>query len=407
MTRREDDAPVSLSGDSSGTLDVVIERILPGGDGIAHAGGKTILVGLAAPGDHLRVRIDRKHGKIAFASIVDIIERSTSRVSPACSYFGRCGGCDFQQLSYEAQLAAKVSIIRDCLRRIARIDYQHEIPITPSPSAWQYRSSARWKFDPVKSHLGYFESGSHSVCDVTECPILVPALQETLQTLRGRMNEGTLPLGATEFEAVAGDEGVSVAPPVEERETLEVGSTILGDRFAFSADTFFQINQQILPSLIEAAIGDAGGETALDLYCGAGLFTLQLARRFSRVTGVEAHQGAVSFARRNLSGASLSNANIKCSTVGEYLRNRTEIISQVDLILLDPPRSGVEKGVIEAIVSIRPKRMTYVSCDPATLARDLKPLIAAGYALDSIAAFDMFPQTHHVETVARLSKAVL
>lgn len=382
---------------------VQIERILPGGLGLAHAEGHTMFVALSAPGDRVRIRIDQIRGKVAFASIVEIIEPSPVRVVPACRYFGRCGGCDFQQVSYEAQLDAKVEIIRDCLRRIAHLDFQDSIPITPSLNPWQYRSSAQWKYDPVRNHLGYFERGSHSVCDVVECPILLPALQETLVTLRERLHEGTLPPDIREFEAMAGDEGVSIFPSIEKVETREISRDIGGDRYVFSADSFFQINHELLPSLIDAATADAHGNTALDLYCGAGLFTTPLSRKFARVIGVEGNSGAVNYARRNLAEANSINAIIECASVGEWLREKAASIAPIDFVLLDPPRSGVEKGVIEAILAARPRRISYVSCDPATLARDLKPLLAGGYALDSVAALDMFPQTHHVETVACLS----
>jgi 23S rRNA (uracil1939-C5)-methyltransferase len=384
-------------------LEVLIERILPGGAGLAHANGQTILVGLAAPGDRLRVRVERKSGSVAFASIVEIIEPSPVRLEPPCPYFGRCGGCDFQQLAYEAQLAAKVEIIRDCLRRIARLDFSEAIPITPSPAAWYYRSRAQWQYDAQKNHLGYFERGSHTVCDVVECPVIVPALQQQLETLRAQMREGTLPPEAKDFRAVAGDEGASIFPPVDEEGTREVSRNIRGGHYLFSADGFFQINHELLPALVDAAVADAQGVTALDLYCGAGLFTLQLSRSFESVLGVEAHAGAVAYARRNLTGANAANAVIECSMVGEWLREHEAALAGVDFILLDPPRTGAEEGVVECMLALRPRHIAYVSCDPATLARDLRGLMSGGYSLDSIAAFDMFPQTHHVETVVHLT----
>ncbi len=385
------------------TVEVLIERILPGGAGLAHADGQTILVGLAAPGDRLLVRLERRRGAVSFASIIDIIEPSPARVTPPCPYFGRCGGCDFQQLNYEAQLEAKVEIIRDCLRRIARLDFTDNIPITASPVEWQYRSRAQWQYDALRNHLGYFERGSHTVCDVAQCPVLVPALEETLESLRVRMRAGTLPRETSEFQAVAGDEGASIFPPVDEDGTREVSRRIGAQRYLFSANGFFQINQELLSALIAHAVDSAQGLTALDLYCGAGLFTLPLANRFAQVTGVEAHPVAVAYARRNLSAARLTNASVECATVGEWLRGaHASMQEQVDFILLDPPRTGAEEGVIEAMLALRPRRISYVSCDPATLARDLRGLTGGGYRLDSIAAFDMFPQTHHVETVAHL-----
>src|SRR5437660_5808488 len=144
-------------------MEVIIERILPGGVGLAHADGKTIMVPLSASGDRLRVQIERVKGNVAFASIEEIVKPSPVRVEPPCPYFGRCGGCDFQQLTYEAQLNAKVEIIRDCLRRIARIESPPDIQIHPSPKQWQYRARATWQFDSITSRLGYFERGSNDV----------------------------------------------------------------------------------------------------------------------------------------------------------------------------------------------------------------------------------------------------
>lgn len=148
------------------TLDVEIERLLPGGVGLAHAEGLTILVSLAAPGDAVRVEIERTRGKVAFASIKEIIKPSPLRVEPPCPYFGLCGGCDFQQLNYEAQLSAKVEIIRDCLHRIARIETPLDIKIHPSPKQWHYRARANWQVDAMRGRLGYFARGSNEVCDV-------------------------------------------------------------------------------------------------------------------------------------------------------------------------------------------------------------------------------------------------
>jgi 23S rRNA (uracil1939-C5)-methyltransferase len=387
----------------SQSVEVQIERIVPGGAGLAHASGRTIFVGLAAPGDRLRVRIDQTRGQVAFASITEVIEPSPLRVEPPCPYFGRCGGCDFQQLSYEAQLQAKVEIIRDCLRRIARITPPAEIPITASPDAWHYRSRAQWQFDPKQRRLGYFERGSHRVCDVSECPVIVPELQASLSHLRERVQDGTLP-EAPEFQAVAGDEGASLSPPVGPTDAREVSRRIGEWRYRFSADGFFQINHALLPALIEAALGDAHGEHALDLYCGVGLFTLPLAAaRFAHVVGVEANDAAIRYAQSNLLDAGLANARFECAKVSDWLKTGNRPHTPVDLLLLDPPRTGAEEGATEGILTLRPKQISYVSCDPATLARDLRHLIEGGYRLDSIYAFDMFPQTHHVETIAHLT----
>lgn len=403
---------------------VTIERILPGGLGFAHAEGLTLLVALAAPGDVVRVRIDRLRGKVAFASIAEIIEPSPVRVEPPCPYFGACGGCDFQQLNYQAQLDAKTEMIRDCLRRIAQIENLPEIPIQPAPKQWQYRTRANWQLDPITRRLGYFESGSHRVCDVEVCAVLAPRLQEILKHVRSEIREGSAgapkdiravlghdlrtALGTalgTDLGPDLGPDNASVAPPLAGFKTSEVSLRVGDESYSFNADSFFQANPDLLEALISEAIRNAEGEVAIDLYCGAGLFTLPLARRFARVVGIEVNGRAAAFASRNLQHAELQNAEVVTAGVGQWLAEHSQSFAAVDFLLLDPPRAGVENLVIKGILDLRPRHISYVSCDPATLARDLKKLLAAGYTLDSLRAFDMFPQTHHVETVVHLTRA--
>jgi 23S rRNA (uracil1939-C5)-methyltransferase len=441
-------------------MEVTIERILPGGLGLAHAEGRTILVALAAPGDHLRVRIDRVKGNVSFALIEEIITPSPHRVEPPCPYFGLCGGCDFQQLTYRAQLEAKVEIIKDCLRRLGGIENAPEIGITPAPNAWHYRARAQWQYDAIRQRLGYFESGSRRVCDVAECAVLAPELQKALDTLRARMGEGSLPEDARDFRAVIGDDNeVSIAPPLqgvelspdrgssptvregaaslEGRTVRDITRKIHGETYRLNAESFFQANTYLLPQLIDTSIGEANGERAIELYCGVGLFTVPLARRFKHVVGVEGDTAATDFARENLAYAGLSNAEIANRNVSDWLEENSlarmektmecgdlsplsderssetqpnekrrpvaALQNKLDFLLLDPPRTGAESRVIAGILKLKPKRISYVSCDPATLARDLKKLIAGGYTLDTISAFDMFPQTHHVESVVHLT----
>jgi 23S rRNA (uracil1939-C5)-methyltransferase len=438
---------------SSELVELTIERVLPGGRGIAHADAWTVMVALAAPGDRLRVRFDRVKGNVAFASIVEILERSAHRVEPPCPYFGRCGGCDFQQLNYQAQLDAKVEIIRDCLRRLGGIEPIPHFEITRAPNEWHYRARTQWQYDALLKRLGYFEASSHRVCDVAECAVLVPELQTELETLRDRMKQDDLPNDATYFRAIAGDERVSNAAiahahrrdtrPATVDDSGEITRTIHGERYRLNAESFFQTNVDLLPELIDYALGDTRGEKAIELYCGVGLFTVPLARRFKSVAAIEDDQDAAEFARANLLNADLQNTEVVNCDVADWLdedlecagraqrrgrfgsnevatnslsEDEKEIQSavaagalqmagalQIDFLLLDPPRTGAESRVISGIIKMKPRRMSYVSCDPATLARDLKKLIAGGYSIQSMRAFDMFPQTHHVETVVHLS----
>lgn len=380
------------------SLEVEIERILPGGYGLAHAEGKTVFVSLAAPGDRLRVRVERQQGNVLFASIEEILVASPDRIEPPCPYFGRCGGCDFQQLSYENQLAAKAEIIRDCLHRIGRLEVVPEIFVTPSPRDWRYRMRAMWQIDQDERVIGYYERGSRRVCDVADCAVLMPELQETLERVRATDLHG-FPTELKHLEVVAGENGVSLAPAFAEFETTELELTILDERYSYNAEAFFQINPGLLAPLIEFSLHEVSGELAVDLYSGVGLFTLPLARRFKQVIGVESNPIATRFARRNLARAQLENVRVINAGVAEWFRGRT---LETDFVLLDPPRAGAESSVIKGILDFAARRVTYVSCDPATLARDLKKLIAGGYAIESLRAFDLFPQTHHVETVVRL-----
>ncbi|MEP6818187.1 MAG: class I SAM-dependent RNA methyltransferase [bacterium] len=383
------------------TFEVEIERLLPGGVGLAHTEGLTLFVSLAAPGDVLRVKVDRVQGTVGFASIIEILKPSPVRVEPPCPYFGRCGGCDFQQLTYEAQLAGKVAMIRDCLHRIAKLETPEEIPITPSPAEWGYRARATWQVAAPERLLGYFERGSNRVCDVEYCAVLTPQMEATFELVHKEVAARDM-RQLRRVDVVEGDEGVSVAPSIAGFNARTLSRRIGDETYSFSADTFFQVNHQMLEPLMAAALGDATGQFAIDLYCGVGLFTLPLARRFARVTGVEGQPRAVEFARRNVERAKLENVEIANLGVADWVKHSLPF-EPLDFLLLDPPRVGCENAVITGILGLRPRRISYVSCDPATLARDLKKFIAAGYSLDSVAAFDMFPQTHHVETVARLT----
>ena len=384
------------------SLEVEIERILPGGYGLTHAAGHTVFVSLAAPGDRLRVRVERQQGNVLFAWIEEILVASPHRVEPPCPYFGRCGGCDFQQLAYEQQLAAKAAIIRDCLHRIARLNDVPDIVVAPSPREWRYRMRATWQIDRHERTVGYYERGSRRVCDVADCAVLVPQLEETLERVRAT-EWSQFPPELKHLDAVAGENGVSLAPSFAEFPTAELALKIGEEVYNYSAEAFFQVNPGLLAPLIEFALGDkshdVSGEAAVDLYCGVGLFTLPLARRFARVTGVEANPVAVQFARRNVQRAAFENVRVVQTGVAEWIRRRT---LECDFVLLDPPRAGAESAVIKAIVDSRVPRVSYVSCDPATLARDLRKLFAGGYVMESLLAFDLFPQTHHVETVVQL-----
>ncbi len=399
---------LSRTGDE---VETVVERIVPGGYGLAHADGRTIFIAQAAPGDRLRVRIFREQGRVAHASIVEILEPGPDRIEPPYPPLSRCGA-DFQHLQYETQLAAKSDIIGDSLRRIGGIELGDPVPVVPSPAPWHYRSRADWRHDPAQPALGYFETGTHRVVDLPTDPFVVSLLAERFQEFRGRMAEDRLPDWATEIRAAAGDDGVSVAPPMELPQTNQVQTIVRGERYSYDADCFFQVNPFLLPELISEAlryVPSSGEESesgrAIDLYCGVGLFTLPLARRFGQVIGVESHAHTASFAARNLADAELTNGRIVVASVEAWLDDAYRSHGRPELVVTDPPRAGLPGGALRSLIRLRPARIAYVSCDPSTLARDLKVLLSGGFGLVSITGLDLFPQTHHVEIVTHLERA--
>lgn len=382
-------------------IEVTIEKIVPRGFGLAFAEGLTVFVPLSARGDRLEVRIEQVKGRTAFTEIEKVIEPSTERGTPPCKYFGTCGGCDLQQLPYDGQLAAKVEIIKDSLNRIGKIEMEH-IPIVPSPNALGYRTRALWHVDTRAGKMGYYKRNSHDVVDIDHCPILDPALDATLQRFRSELDAGRFWEEKAKVEAAVGSNGrVSINTPDLPEPVEEISVNAAGERYRFDARSFFQGNLSIVEELIEAATGGASGTHALDFYCGVGLFSLPLARRFANVIGVEANDRAVTFAERNAADAGLSNLRFFSEGVSKFLFSRE--LGETDFVLLDPPRAGTEKNVIQRIIKLQPENVSYVSCDPSILARDMRRFLDGGYRIETLTALDLFPQTHHIETVARLS----
>lgn len=378
-------------------LEIRIEKIVPRGFGLGFAEKLTVLTALAAPGDLIRVRLTEAKKRLAFAEIVEIVEPGPDRQVPPCKYFGTCGGCNFQQMIPEAQRQAKLGIVDDCLRRIGKIEYE-PIRMIASGADLDYRSRARWHFEDGR--VGYLRRDSHEVVDVDVCPIITPGLQEVLNSVRETVSSGRALADYGVVEAASSEGGSSVySADLTEADSPLV--THVGKwEYSYSARAFFQANQTVLGELIAAATAGAAGGRALDLYSGVGLFTLPLAEQFESVVAVEASKGATKFARLNVARSGVRNVTPEARSVGEFLANLRP--GGIDFILLDPPRSGTEDGVIERITEIRPRHVCYVSCEPSILARDLRTLLDRGFAIDSITAVDLFPQTHHVETVVRM-----
>lgn len=383
-------------------IEVKIEKIVPGGYGLAFTEGHTAFVALAAPGDELRAKVAKVKGRTVFAEAEDILTPGPDRAEPPCPYFGSCGGCDLQQLGYAAQLRAKEAIIRDCIERIAKVRYEDEIRVIASPEPFGYRLRAQWHVDAAAQKLGYYRRDSRDLVEIEECAVLQPELRGRLAEYRAEMPWQMFLNERSRIDAACGSDGtVSTYSPDLPEATDEITFDAAGEKYLFSARSFFQGNRFLIDKLIETAIGDAEGETALDLYCGVGLFTLPLARRFENVIGVEDNLEATAFAERNVRKAGLGNVIIHTESVRRFLVSGKA--PKAGFVLLDPPRAGTEKETMLALLKLRPERVSYVACEPSILARDLKRFVENGYKIDSLTAIDLFPQTHHIETVAHLS----
>ncbi len=384
-------------------FEIKIDKIVPNGYGLGFAHGCAVFVSLAAKGDFAKVRVREQKGKTIFAEIIEIIEPSAERVAPVCRYFGSCGGCDFQQMSYAAQLKAKSEIISDSLSRIGKFSDFGEVDVAASPNPLGYRTRTEWHLDTIRSRIGYFRRFSHDVVDIEECPVMAGPLAEKLKEIRSSIEWHQFASDRPSIEAACGSSGISVFSDEIFEPTDEISVEVDGFKLSFDAGTFFQANPLLIEDLVSCAIGTASGATAIDLYSGVGLFSLPLTRRFQNVLAVEGNPRSVAFAEINRVSAQADNLKIDESDVASWLEDNREV-EGVDFLLLDPPRTGCQKSSLELITRIAPRHISYVSCDPSTLARDLRVLCDKGYRLVTVMGFDLFPQTHHVETVARLER---
>lgn len=429
---------------------VQIEKPIYGGSFLARDAGKAIFVPFALPGEEARVRIVEDKGKrgYAIAEAEEIISTSQERLTPLCQYFGSCGGCNYQHAEYAAQLRYKQAILRETFER-GGVNAPAEIDVLAG-EPWEYRNRIRLAFDAA-GRPGYRAHGSHAIVPIdayptVACPIAAPVLieaalaaAEILRAMqpRPRVSEIVLFANAEETELLV---SVILATPGKMRfdvfaEALKAKITALAGAellvegrgaqpqrvltrwgaeslhynaaaFAYRVDhdAFFQVNRWLVDALVERVTAgrddNRGGALAWDLFAGVGLFARQLAGRFSRVIAVESAPFATKALEANLAGT-VAEA-IRATTL-EFLQKKRGT-ERPDLIVVDPPRAGLGADVAGELVKVAAPKMVYVSCDPATLVRDLRALIASGYAIESVALADLFPQTFHLETVVRLRR---
>jgi 23S rRNA (uracil1939-C5)-methyltransferase len=427
-----------------------IEKLIYGGDGLARlpaaasgdkdqGRGKAVFVPFVLADEKIEAALTEEKSGFARARVEKILEPSPNRVAPPCPHFGRCGGCQYQHASYEQQLEIKKEILRENLRRMAKIELECEIRVHAS-SPWNYRNRSRLQ---VRTHpefaAGYYKFASHELLPVEECPISSPLINRGIAALWNAGRAGKVIEGVREVEFFASADDTQLlieilcAPearraPVRswieelcaampeiagvvafrepqkgvQEKLVAAGAAELtyqtkNAAYRVSAGAFFQTNRFLTDELVEVVIGGRSGELALDLYAGVGLFSTALACDIRHIVSVEMSQISSSDLRYNLP----ANGKAVQATAEQYLTTAVGT-DKPDLIVVDPPRSGLGDKTARALASMSAPRVTYVSCDPATLARDLVPLQATGYRLEALHLFDLFPQTYHMETVAQL-----
>jgi 23S rRNA (uracil1939-C5)-methyltransferase len=395
--------------------EVTIEKWVYGGRGLGRLDGQAVLVPFVLPGEIVRVEIEKEKRGFLEARLAEVVSASAERVDPPCPYFKRCGGCQYQHAAYDFQVAQKREVLREVFRRIGKLEAPEEIGLV-SASPWDYRSRAQ--FHLAGGAIGYHEVSSNRLCPVDRCPISSPAINAGLAVLRGMIQDQRFPRFVRSIELFSNETDVQVNVlasdrPVARRffEWCEEGIPgaaagsldycAAGGIYRVSHHSFFQVNRFLTDKLVDVALEGAEGEHAVDLYAGVGLFSLPLARRFRTVTAVESAASAVRDLEFNAARASLG-VTASRATAEMYLE---ELERPPDFVLADPPRAGLGKNVVRHLLRLQPPRVTIVACDPATLARDIGPLAAAGYHLERVTLIDLFPQTCHIETVVHLRQA--
>ena len=431
---------------------VEIDSLAYGGDGIAVLDdGRTAFVSGACPGDVAEIELLSDHGRYVKAAVQSVVQPSPERIDPPCPFFGACGGCQWQHISYPAQLAAKRTALTDALQRIGGLDPPPAIDeCMPSPQQFGYRNKIELTAEEKSGrlNLGFTRVGTDKVMPIPECMLLPSklrkapsALQGALRYLSSRGRDLRLMRVSLRVAANTGDVEVALwtepgpfprqivadtlseavgassvvrclvkgSPKKRDVSGVEVlkgkgawRERLAGRSMLASAPTFFQVNTEMAEALIDVVVEAAtkGSTTeALDLFCGAGTFTLPLAAKIDNVTCVESSRYALRDLRRNLDAADL-HADV---IAGDAAREMSGL-GEFDVVVVDPPRAGLAPELAKAIADTDVSRLVYVSCDPSTLARDTAILNAEGLLLRNVKVLDLFPQTYHVETVAEFSR---
>jgi 23S rRNA (uracil1939-C5)-methyltransferase len=418
---------------SSESIRLRITNLAAGGDGLGRLDdGRVVFVEGGVPGDLVELADLRLGKRMANARVGRVLEASEHRVEPRCSHFGRCGGCSWQHVRYATQLEAKRSIVRDALERIGGLSLAAEVEILGSPDPYGYRARARLVETPAG--IGYRKRGSREGIAIEECPILVARardkLDELIDQFREPQPESAAPTPRSkrrtrpEWEILAGSAGSAQAQRVGTRQSVrsKVEIEVLGESLQATVGSFVQSNSLLWDALAEEvrsqclskgvgrpsepANGLDAGLRFVELFAGIGFLTLPLIRAGCRGVVFERSRDALEDLTQNLDRAGVAS---KIEIIRGSVERREDWparFADADLLLVDPPRTGLEPALRRTVARIGPQRIVYVSCDPATLARDLREMVGEGYRLASLKAIDLFPQTPHVEVVVRLERTL-
>jgi 23S rRNA (uracil1939-C5)-methyltransferase len=380
-------------------VEVEVEKLVEGGQGLARWQGVPIFIPRSAPGDRLRVRIVERRADYGRAEIVEVLAPGAGRRPPPCPHFGVCGGCDLQHLDDVLQSDLKAAAVRETLKRLGGVASSVPIELIRG-AAWAYRQRAQVHTAGAEGeiHVGFHARRGSEVVPVETCPVLVPELESFLP----RLVESLPTAPPRRIDLLVGDAGeLSSAPRAAGLPQQEVSIAVGRYRYELDARCFFQAHRELLPRLVQEVVGPWKGQQAFDLYAGVGLFSLPLAMNYGRVLAVEGDGVAGRFLRRNARRERLEGLDFEHSAVESWI---DRLPAAADRVIVDPPRTGLTRRTSEQIARQRPLRLTYVSCHAATLARDLK-ILAPGLAVERITLFDLFPQTGHMETVVQLVRA--
>ena len=428
---------------------ISIEKLIYGGEGLAHADGNTIFVPYVLPGEQVRAATKAKKKKVVWAQLLEVTAPAGQRDRPQCPHFQTCGGCHYQHIQAAEQLRLKKEILRETLSRLGGIQWDGAIQ-EHSAQPYGYRNRAQWAVREAKPRaIGYFLSESPVIVPIDECPVLSPVLAETFGQLQEMARSNRLPEKIKEIEAFTDSTDAKIALNVAferfPKPAADLAATLLeampqleslllldeskdrfelsgpgylfheagGFRYRVSHLSFFQVNRFLIEDLLRTMTSGVEGELALDLYAGVGFFTLPLAKAFKRVISVDANLAATRdlYANAESAGVVITSHN---EHAGEFLRKTHE---KPDFVSLDPPRSGLGAEASARLATLGAAEIAYLSCDPSTLARDLAVLLGTSKNADAAATngvryqiaemhlFDLFPQTYHIETLVRLRHA--